>query len=79
MLKSIKTEVEAIEQLYKHQVAMFNASNVTGLLTDLTEDAVFLPPNEPLVSGKEAIGSWLTKSFSDCCDLESAIVVVGSL
>ena len=65
MLKSIlKTEQEAIKHFVEQMVSMFNKGDVEGLLTIMTENAVIMPPNEPKISGKEAIGSW-TKSFFD--------------
>lgn len=37
-------------------------ANWDKLLTLLTDDVVFLPPNEPIVHGKTAIRSWFERS-----------------
>ena len=63
MLKSVpKTALEAIERFVEQMIAMFNDGKVESLLATMTDDAVIMPPNEPKISGKEAIGTW-TKSF----------------
>ena len=63
MLKSVpKSSLEVIERFVEQMIAMFNDGNVESLLATMTDDAVIMPPNEPKISGKEAISAW-TKSF----------------
>ncbi len=49
---------------HEQYLAAINANDLDGVLKMLTDDAIYLPPHEPAVSGKEAIRPWLAGYFS---------------
>ncbi|USN99229.1 MAG: DUF4440 domain-containing protein [Phycisphaeraceae bacterium] len=49
---------EAAHQARDAYVAAINSNNLETFLAMLTDDAVFMPPNEPRVVGKEAVRAW---------------------
>ncbi|MDA2931041.1 DUF4440 domain-containing protein [Acidobacteria bacterium AH-259-O06] len=67
------SDLEAINGLREEYIATANAGDVDGWLATLTDDAVFMPPNEPAVTGKEAIRSWVVKSFFDPFDIQLSL------
>ena len=50
----------AIAALSDREMASFSAGTVDTNIALLTDDAVMLPPNEPMLSGNEAIRKWAT-------------------
>ncbi|MDA2923146.1 nuclear transport factor 2 family protein [Acidobacteria bacterium AH-259-L09] len=64
------SDLEAINGLREEYIAAANAGDVDGWLATLTDDAVFMPPNELAVAGKAAIRSWVVKSFFDPFDIQ---------
>ena len=61
----MSTESDAINRLREDYIAAANSGDVNGWMATLTDDAVFLPPNEPAVVGQEAIRSWVRAGFFD--------------
>jgi ketosteroid isomerase-like protein len=43
----------------------YNAGDVDGIAALLTEDAVVMPPNAPIVEGRSAIKSWYREHFTN--------------
>jgi len=57
-------DVEASAHLaHENYVAAINSNNLDSLLGMLTEDVVFLAPNEPVMVGKAAVGPWVEGYF----------------
>jgi uncharacterized protein (TIGR02246 family) len=52
----------AIGALLRDLGTTFAAGDEAGFLALLTEDAVWLPPDRPAVSGRAAIGAWFRES-----------------
>lgn len=50
----------AIAALSNSEMASFSAGTVDTSMALLTDDAVMLPPNEPMLSGNAAIRKWAT-------------------
>ncbi len=76
-----EADLEAISEVRGQEMAAINAGNVEGFLTILTEDVIGMPPNEPVMIGQDAVGSW-TQSLLDQFTIQGAytssdIVVAG--
>ena len=52
-------DLEAITVLREENLAAINASDVSTLLTEFTDDVVFLPDDQPPVVGKAALEAWV--------------------
>jgi len=63
---SLDTEDEeiAVEKLRAKEVAALNDSDVDGVLALCTEDVVYMPTDQPAVSGQAAVRDWLNGYFS---------------
>jgi len=61
----MSTESDAIRQVVQEYLNAFNSGDLTKWLGTLTEDIVFLPPDHPLVSGKNAVRAWAKETFFD--------------
>ena len=57
------TSGEAIKDLRSQYMAAQDAVDVEGCLSFWTDDGVLMPPNAPVVAGKDALRSWYGKSF----------------
>ena len=55
-----RADGEALRKLSADFAATFNDKNVDSILTFYTEAAVFMPPNAPLIRGKETLRSFYT-------------------
>ena len=53
------SDLEAITALSEENVAAINASDVSTLLGEFTDDVVFLPMDQPPVVGKAAFEAWV--------------------
>ncbi len=53
-----QADVEAINKLREQEMAAFSAADVITLLGLFTNDVIVMPPNEPALSGKDALRSW---------------------
>jgi len=76
-----EADLKAISEVREQEIAAVNAGDVEGFLTVLTEDVIAMPPNEPAIIGKDAVGSW-TQSLLDQVAVQaeytsSDIVVAG--
>jgi ketosteroid isomerase-like protein len=50
---------EAASRAHESYVRAINSNNLDTLLSVLTDDVVFMAPNEPVYVGKEALKPWL--------------------
>ena len=76
----MSSEVEKTLQAY---IDACNAEDVEAYKATLAEDAVFCPPDQPPVEGREAIGEWIKAGFFDPFECEfdarfDRVVVNGS-
>jgi uncharacterized protein (TIGR02246 family) len=55
--------LEAITALREENLAAINASDVSTLLTEFTDDVVFLPDGQPPVVGKAALEAWFRPTY----------------
>ena len=53
------SEERAITAVREREIRAFNAGAVDSVLAVLTTDAVMMPPNQPMLTGTEAIRTWL--------------------
>src|SRR5207248_10352394 len=54
----------ALIRAHEDYLAAINANDPDALLAMLTDDAIYLPPHEPAIVGKEAIRPWIAGYFS---------------
>ena len=59
------SETEAVNTLLQQWVSAVNAGDIDAWLAILADDATVMPPNEPAVTGKEALGPWMVQTFFD--------------
>ena len=64
------SEIEAVSTLMEQWVSAVNAGDVDAWLATLADDATIMPPNGPAVSGKEALGPWMSQTFFDPFDTQ---------
>jgi uncharacterized protein (TIGR02246 family) len=68
----LAADIEAINRLNDEYVAAVNAGDVDGIMMLYTDDAVLMPPNQPALTGKGAIHSYLQGLF-DMFSLEEVL------
>ena len=56
--RSAPEEEAAIQQVREREIEAFSQGRVDDFLAVLTDDVVFMPPNEPQVVGNQALRSW---------------------
>ena len=54
----VEADRAAIEAVREAEGAAFGAGNVDAVMDVFTDDIVFMSPNEPLVSGRDAVREW---------------------
>jgi ketosteroid isomerase-like protein len=59
-----RADLEAVEELVRRWDQGLNAKNVDALLRLYAAEPTAMPPDEPAVTGKEAIRGWLKRFFS---------------
>ena len=64
-----EADVEALKKLLKEYEAAINAADTAAWLALLTDDAIWMPPEEAILVGKEKIGPWGQAAF-DYANLE---------
>ena len=57
------TDSAAIRQVDADYVAAFNAKDLEKILTFYTDSSVFMPPNAPMLRGKDPLRSFYTDMF----------------
>jgi uncharacterized protein (TIGR02246 family) len=60
-----ETDVEAIKRVLEQSFTAFNAGDIEGILAVNTDDVVWIPPNHPPITGKEALRSWEQDYFDE--------------
>ncbi|MBI4475518.1 MAG: nuclear transport factor 2 family protein, partial [Acidobacteria bacterium] len=58
-----RPEADAIHRLADRYKTTCNADDLDSFMTLLTDDVVFMPPDQNSVVGKPAVRAWLTESF----------------
>jgi uncharacterized protein (TIGR02246 family) len=59
----VAADLEAIKKISDEWSAAFNAGDIDKLVSLFTDDAVRIPPNKPILIGKEAIRGWIQWLF----------------
>ena len=54
----IEADIEALKSITDKVMKAFNEGDLESFMTTITDDAVFMPPGEPVIIGKEAIRNW---------------------
>jgi ketosteroid isomerase-like protein len=54
---------KAIDKSHEAFVAAMRANDCSGMLREVAEDVVFVPPNEPNATGKAAVRAWCDAAF----------------
>ena len=67
---SREVDIDAIDGVLEEYIAAANRGDVEGWSATFAEDAIYLPPNQAEVNGKEAIRSWVVNSFFDPFDIQ---------
>src|SRR6478672_7794558 len=57
-------DVAAINAVQDREVAMVATSSGDSLVTIVTSDAAYMPPDEPAVHGSDAVKKWAETAFS---------------
>ncbi len=61
---STETDVEAFRALIRQLDAEFNAGNLDGVMALYADDAVQMPPNNPIIIGKDSLRSGFEEFFA---------------
>ena len=59
------SDEEAIEAVVEGAVAAVNAGDVDGWASSLSDEVIFMPPNQPIVVGRDAVRAWAEPFFID--------------
>ena len=59
----VEADVQAIRGIVEEWEAAFNAADINRIMPHYADDAMVIPPNEPVLIGKEAIRSDLQQLF----------------
>jgi uncharacterized protein (TIGR02246 family) len=54
----VEADIEAIRNLMNESTRAFNEDDFEGAMSKIADDAIWMPPNEPVIVGKEAIRNW---------------------
>jgi uncharacterized protein (TIGR02246 family) len=60
----VETDMEAIRNLMNETIRTYNEGDFEGAMSLIADDAIWMPPNEPVIVGKEAIRNWYNE-FKD--------------
>jgi ketosteroid isomerase-like protein len=61
--KDNQADIKAINNWTENYMAGIKTADVERLLSQESDDIFYLPPNQPIVSGKEAARKWLVAYF----------------
>ena len=61
----MSAETAAINRTAKEYLSAINSGDLNQWLGTLTDDVVYLPPDQPMVTGKKAVRPWVKKTFFD--------------
>lgn len=79
-LGASEEDLRAIDDFLKKEGDLLRRKDINGIPALYTEDAIFLPPNEDIIQGREAIKNSREQLFSVFDELElkaTALEVVG--
>lgn len=62
-------DVAAIKAIYEQHVAAVNACDATATSVGFTEDAIFMPADQPAAIGRDSIRAWFQVYFDQLTDL----------
>jgi ketosteroid isomerase-like protein len=65
-----KTDADAIRKITSDLAASLNAKNVDQVLSLYTENSVFMPPNAPMLRGREPLKSFYTDLVTRVSDVK---------
>ena len=71
-------DIAAIRQASQEWVAAFEAEDIPASLGYMTDDAVMVPPNQPVVQGRAALEGWMQGMLS-AIDVTRATATVDSV
>jgi uncharacterized protein (TIGR02246 family) len=66
---STQTDEAAIRQVHRQLEEKWNAADLDGVMTYIADDVVQMPPERPIIVGKEALRSDWEKFFSENTDI----------
>lgn len=69
------SDVKAIEQLFERFITAFNGHDIETLRASYTEDALVIPPGQPLVRGPDAIISQLWGPTFDGFEVDATLPI----
>ena len=62
---NVSAESDAIHRTVQEYVSAVNSGDLDQWLGTLTDDIVFLPPDQPRIDGKNAVRIWVKDNFFD--------------
>ena len=62
---NVSAETDAIQRTVQEFVSAVNSGDLNQCLGTLTDDVVFLPPDQPGITGKDAVRVWVKENFFD--------------
>jgi ketosteroid isomerase-like protein len=68
-----RADAEAIRKTNQEHTAAFNAKDMDKVLGAYAENSVFMPPNAPLLRGKEPLKEFYTGTFGRGAELQMEI------
>jgi uncharacterized protein (TIGR02246 family) len=75
---STEADDEALRELSRQGVAEFNAGNLDGLMALYADDAVQMPPNNPIIIGKDSLRSGFEEFLAaNTSELSSTVEDIG--
>ena len=69
------SDVQAVEQLFERFIAAFNKGDLETLRSLYTDDALVIPPGQPLTGGPDAIIAQLWGPTFDAFDADAALPI----
>ncbi len=60
---NIEADIAAIQEIGKQGMRAYSAQDLSTLKTLFTDDLILMPPNRPIVIGKEAMLEWVENVF----------------
>lgn len=59
-----EADVAAINAVRDREIALVSSGNIDSLVSLYTSDVALMPPNEPALSGQDAVRKWSEATFS---------------
>lgn len=75
-MRASQDDIEVIHKLEDEFLAAHAFNDGAKLAEFYTDDALLIPPNEPIVRGKRAIAEWYQREFEKAPPLENPTVVL---